>query len=274
MVKKPKKFYPLDINYAEEEVEPGQSGSAGDKPNFSDAKLQEKLVSAAASNKSKLKPEILKLMSLLFDIKRFKKELKEYELDLEKMPLGKISTKQINTALQVLKDAEEYINSENCKENPNVGKFTDFTNKFYTLIPHDTGMSTSNLINSIEIVQKKVDMLNQMIDVERAMSVMSKLNYEDSDGANSNLYDQHYEKLNCEIDLLDPENDDYKTIEKMTKNTHAKTHNNYTLEIENIFTINRANEKKNFKPFKKKLKKCSQPTAQTKRKISSLSRKN
>ena len=42
-------------------------------------------------------------------------------------------------------------------------------------------------------------------------------------------------------------------IAKYVKNTHAKTHTAYKLQINDIFTVERKNEKKRFKPFRQKL---------------------
>ena len=39
-------------------------------------------------------------------------------------------------------------------------------------------------------------------------------------------------------------------VEKYVRNTHATTHNDYKLEINNVFVVDRKNEKKKYKPFK------------------------
>lgn len=48
-----------------------------------------------SSVESKLKPPVQKLMELIFDEKLMKKAMMEMEIDTEKMPLGKLSKKQV-----------------------------------------------------------------------------------------------------------------------------------------------------------------------------------
>ena len=43
----------------------------------------------------------------IFDVNSMRAQMKQFELDLEKMPLGKLSKKQIHSAYSVLKELEE-----------------------------------------------------------------------------------------------------------------------------------------------------------------------
>merc|ERR1712062_274344 len=53
------------------------------------------------------------------------------------------------------------------------------------------------------------------------------------------------------VSVLPKETDEFKILEKYVQNTHATTHNLYTLDIVDIFKIDRKGEEKRFKPFKK-----------------------
>lgn len=44
---------------------------------------------------------------------------------------------------------------------------------------------------------------------------------------------------------------EFSIIEQYVKNTHAETHNTYSLKIKDVFKILRTGEEKRFKPFKK-----------------------
>lgn len=44
---------------------------------------------------------------------------------------------------------------------------------------------------------------------------------------------------------------EFKIIEQYVKNTHAETHNSYSLKIQDVFKVIRTGEEKRFKPFKK-----------------------
>lgn len=65
-------------------------------------------------SKSNLPKEILNVISLIFDLNLFKQQMQEFELDTEKLPLGKLSRAHIMNAYSVLKELEEvwYMNSE------------------------------------------------------------------------------------------------------------------------------------------------------------------
>ena len=84
--KVPGKFFPMDIDL----------GAPADEV----AKLE------VSKSKSKLDVAIQELVALIFDIETMKKALVEFEIDLTKMPLGKISRKQIEKAYKILTEAQ------------------------------------------------------------------------------------------------------------------------------------------------------------------------
>merc|ERR1712029_770310 len=57
--------------------------------------------------------------------------------------------------------------------------------------------------------------------------------------------------MGTKVSVLPKETDEFKILEKYVQNTHATTHNLYTLDIVDIFKIDRKGEEKRFKPFKK-----------------------
>ncbi len=67
-----------------------------------------------------------------------KKTMVEFEIDTEKMPLGKLSRKQIESAYKILTEALDMIRNETGSP----VKFIDATNRFFTLIPHDFGLNS------------------------------------------------------------------------------------------------------------------------------------
>jgi len=70
------------------------------------------------------------------------------QIDVNKMPLGKLSRKQIDSAYLVLTEALEEL-----KGNKNPNKLLDASNRFYTLIPHDFGMQTPPLLDDEEFIK-------------------------------------------------------------------------------------------------------------------------
>ncbi|XP_034943487.1 poly [ADP-ribose] polymerase [Chelonus insularis] len=192
--------------------------------------------------KSNLKKPIQDLIRLIFDINIMKKVMKEFELDTEKMPLGKLSKKQLEEAYAVLKEAQQLI----VKENPERILLIDVSNRFYTLVPHSFGVREPPLLDNEEIIKKKCEMLESLIEMEIAYSL---LNAKTDD--TKNPLDAHYQQLNIDVDVLDRDSEEFKLIDKYAKNTHAATHSSYNLEIENVFKVKRKGEDKRFKPFEK-----------------------
>ena len=70
------------------------------------------------------------------------------QLDLEKMPLGKLSKKQIQQAYSVLSDLQELV-----KSGGSDSRFLDASNRFYTLVPHDFGVENPPILNSEEMIK-------------------------------------------------------------------------------------------------------------------------
>lgn len=51
--------------------------------------------------------------------------------------------------------------------------------------------------------------------------------------------------------MLERDSDEFSIIEEYVKNTHAKTHTSYELEIQEIYTVKRQGEDMRYKPFRK-----------------------
>ncbi|CAH0546205.1 unnamed protein product [Brassicogethes aeneus] len=218
-VKVPGKLYPIDVDYNEDSPE-------------------EKL--DIVESESNLKKPVQDLMKLIFDVKQMKNLMLEFELDMEKMPLGKLSKKQIQSAFKVLNELQHLIDGNETVE----ARFIDATNRFYTFIPHSFGIENPPLIKDKETVQKKLEMLDSLMELEVAYNLMKS-------SGSEHTVDSYYGQLKTDIDVLERTSEEFGLIEKYIQNTHAKTHSNYKLEIEDVYTVKRHGEEKRFKPFKK-----------------------
>lgn len=219
--KQPRKFYPLDIDYGQDDE-------------------NVKKLSAAAS-KSKLHKSIQELVCMIFDVESMKKAMVEFELDLKKMPLGKLSRKQIENAYTVLTELMQLIQSGGTP-----AKFLDASNRFYTLIPHDFGMKKPTPLDNEEIIKQKIEMLDNLLEIEVAYSMLKGAEGDKS----KDVIDVHYEKLKTDLEYLEKETEDFKRMKDYVKNTHAATHNQYDLEVMEAFKVNRHGERARFKPFR------------------------
>ncbi|XP_066991017.2 poly [ADP-ribose] polymerase [Anabrus simplex] len=222
--KVPGRMYPIDVDYSQDEDEEKQVNS---------------------NVPSKLHKSVQDLVSLLFDVKMMKKVMKEFELDMEKMPLGKLSKRQLQQAMGVLTDLQELI-----KSGSSSARFIDASNRFYTLIPHDFGVENPPVLNTEELIKQKLEMIDSLMEMEVAYSLLKSSDGE-SDNKEINPIDAHYEKLKTHIEVLDKDSEEFELLRQYVKNTHGATHTNYELEIDEVFKIQRQGEDKRFKPFRK-----------------------
>lgn len=70
------------------------------------------------------------------------------QIDIQKMPLGKLSKKQIQSAYAVLTEALGEVEGD---QDPM--KLLDCSNRFFTLIPHDFGMKKPPLLDNPDIIK-------------------------------------------------------------------------------------------------------------------------
>ncbi|XP_047244775.1 poly [ADP-ribose] polymerase 1 [Girardinichthys multiradiatus] len=219
--KYPNKFYPLEIDYGQDEE-------------------AVKRLTASAGTKSKLDRPVQDLIKMIFDVESMKKAMVEFEIDLQKMPLGKLSKRQIQSAYALLTEVQQAV-SASVPE----AQILDLSNRFYTLIPHDFGMKKPPLLSNLDYVKAKVEMLDNLLDIEVAYSLLRG-------GAQDNEHDPidiNYEKLKTKIEVVDKTTQEAEIIMQYVKNTHAATHNTYTLEVQEIFKIAREGEHQRYRPF-------------------------
>lgn len=219
-IKYPGKYYKMDIDYGEEEEV---------------RKLTESTI------KSKLEPPVQDLIKLLFDVNMMKQMMLEFDLDMEKMPLGKLSAKQIKSAMSVLQELSDLIQKDGSS-----GQFVEASNRFYTMIPHDFGVKRPPIIDSLDIVTAKTEMLESLLQMELAYGLLK----EETD-EQKNPLDGHYEQLKTDIVPIDKTSEEFKLLSAYVQNTHGPTHTNYSLDIEGIFKVVRKGEERRYKPFKK-----------------------
>ncbi|KAJ1148806.1 hypothetical protein NDU88_001632 [Pleurodeles waltl] len=219
--KYPNKFYPLEIDYGQEE------------------EVVKKL-SVNAGTKSKLAKPIQELIKMIFDVESMKKAMVEFEIDLQKMPLGKLSKRQIQSAYSILSEVQTAVSSGGSEP-----QILDLSNRFYTLIPHDFGMKKPPLLNNLEYIQAKVQMLDNLLDIEVAYSLLRS----GTDEGGKDPIDVKYEKIKTDIKVVAPDSKEANIIKQYVKNTHAATHNAFDLEVVDIFKIEREGERQRYKPF-------------------------
>ncbi|KAJ6649063.1 Poly [ADP-ribose] polymerase [Pseudolycoriella hygida] len=189
--------------------------------------------------KSRLDEPVFELMEMLFDTKQMEKDM-GFDLDLKQMPLGKIDKKQIHSAMRTLADISTMIVSASTT----LGELREATNQFYTLIPHAFGVERPRIIDSLEVVREKNEMLEGLLNMEMIYGFLNE-----ESGEKVHPSDACYYKLKCEINHIAKDSPEFRFFCDIVRKTHGHTHSSYTLEVLDIFRIARQGEEERFMKY-------------------------
>jgi len=111
------------------------------------------------------------LLEFFTDKNSMMESMKEANIDIKKMPLGKINTKQIAKAYEMLQDIGSNLDTYNHND------FNDKSSMFYMLIPVKTqGLSKLPIINNKDILIDLVQKLQLLHDLGMANDIMKIAN--------------------------------------------------------------------------------------------------
>lgn len=184
---------------------------------------------------SKLLGKVMDLMKVLFDRQNMKQAMKEFDLDVEKMPLGKISKSQLKSARKALTELENAVNKHRSPD-----FICGLTNKFFTLIPHSFSSATIPILDTHEKINEKEDILKALMDIHVAYDIMRKA------PVDQNSFEAYYTQLGAEVLPVDRDSKGFKLIEKYARNTS----NGKKIDIAEVFKVNRKGEKDRYAKFK------------------------
>jgi len=148
------------------------------------------------------------------------------------MPLGKLSKKQLEKGYDVL----EEIKLELKKASPSHAALAEFSNRFYTVIPHDFGFKKPPIISDQEDLQKKMDLLEVLGDIEIAQKMLASEKNQEIE----NPIDAKYKLLLNNIEAVEKSSDEWKRIHDYVSNTQQS----YSLKLKHVYKIDRHGEKK------------------------------
>lgn len=183
-----------------------------------------------------LDERVQELVKLIFDVKMMERTMTEAKYDLKTMPLGKLSKNQITKGYWVLKQIEDVMGGKSGES------LSTLSSRFYTFIPHAFGMSVPPVINTNQMLIEKMNMLQNLADIEIATNIIK-----DSESDESNILELYYSKLKTDIQPLDENSYEYKNILLYVKNTYQ---GGKKPTIVNIFKIDRDGEADRYKTKK------------------------
>lgn len=189
---------------------------------------------------SQLAMPLQDLIKLICDVGTMKKSMISMNFDIKKVPLGQIKKVTLEKASSVLQKLEKVL-----KAGGNKTKIYDYSNQFYTLIPHYFGMSTPPPINTLDMLQKKYDMLEDLGFMQVASTVLKEAQKHHTE----NPIDAKYNALNTTLTPLSKKSEIYAKICENVKMTHGHTHVDYKLQVNKIFEVNRKEDEEAFEEF-------------------------
>ncbi|MCD7463005.1 Poly [Datura stramonium] len=223
----PKQYAWLEMDYDENGKE-------------SSVQVQSNPVPKSQPRETKLEAPIAKFISLICDINMMRQQMMEIGYNANKLPLGKLSKTTILKGYDVLKKISDVIGQSNRT------LLEDLSSKFYTVIPHDFGFNKMRefIIDTPQKLKRKIEMVEALAEIE----VATKLLEDNTDIQEDPLYYQ-YEQLRCKLTPVEVGSQEFLMIENYMKNTHAKTHSGYSVDIVQVFRASRDGETERFQKF-------------------------
>ncbi|XP_061640889.1 protein mono-ADP-ribosyltransferase PARP3 isoform X2 [Phyllopteryx taeniolatus] len=182
------------------------------------------------------------LIKLVFSNDMFKEAMECMNLDVKKMPLGKLSKCQIAKGFEVLGHLEEALSrkSEEALSGKSESRLEELSSKFFTTIPHNFGRNRPPIIDNDEILKKKKEMLIVLADIELVQTLKSETEkaQEEMIATVPHPLDQDYNSLKCKLSLMRKGTKAFKIIETYLQQTkgHCQT------KIVNVWEVDRQNE--------------------------------
>ena len=125
----------------------------------------------------------------------------------------------------------------------------DFSNKYYSTIPHEFGRNRPPLIDNNDILRTEVSMLDTLTDMEVANTIMKSTGDEKKKQKEKeavNALDKRFEELKLEeMTPLDHKSSEYKELSNYLVGSSGTQHG-LRYRLEDIFRIERVGEAERF----------------------------
>ena len=203
---------------------------------------------------SKLPIQTQRLMELIFNENHFNSVLENIGYNNDKLPLGKLGKNTIQKGFEHLKELSSLIRHPSLAQNKygvdQREALEDQTNSYYSTIPHVFGRNRPPIIDSNDMLQKEVAMLDTLTDMEVANTIMKTSSDRHKDANSVSQIDQRFQQLKLsECEALDKKSAEYQGIKNYLLNTAGHTHN-VRYRLQGIFRIDREGEAERFKKSK------------------------
>ena len=200
-----------------------------------------------AEVKSALPPAVQNVVRMLFDVKAMQRTLLEMDIDLSRMPLGKLSKSHIQKGYDVLTTIQTLIGQRRSADDRSTeSALVSACNQLYSLIPRSFGNKQPPLIRTTDQLKAELEMVESLLEMSTAVSMLKADSAKGSGASQESPVDAHYRQLKARLTPLDHASERYSLIEQYLRNTHAATHRQYSLELLDVFEVEREGEAERF----------------------------
>lgn len=177
----------------------------------------------------KIEPRVKYFLSLISNEKMLAETLVKMNIDVKKMPLGKISKEQLNSAEDVLKKLKIIFATDSTNEQ----KIKELSSEFYTLVPQAFGRKKPPVLEEPDI-DKYMDFVDELRNIQVTYNMIKNSN-------NLNKLTNVYDQMNASIAPLEKSSQMYTELTKYVANTQASTHS-CKLQVIDIYTVNKGTD--------------------------------
>lgn len=211
---------------------------------------------------SKLPKKTQEFVHMLFQKDMYTKALRQFDIDVRKMPLGKLSSSQLTRGTGILEQVESLFDRS---VHPHRAQLDRLSSLFYSAIPHDFGRRRPPSITSKEHLQKCFDMCNVLRDIRKAAELMSRVeersehdggksenddrreeNLEKKENLLENPVDEQYELLKAELHVVPDDSNEYDTVRVAFEDTKGTFSNSKLLSL---WRVGREGDDERFSSF-------------------------
>ncbi|GBG24635.1 Poly ADP-ribose polymerase [Hondaea fermentalgiana] len=194
----------------------------------------------------KLHSRVVDLVELIFDKKLMESAMMEMEIDLQKFPLGALTTQHVDKGYKTLSEIADVLGETSPRDAAHrKQQLLALSNKFFHLIPSQS----ISLIDSDEMVKKKVELVDALRDMEVAARFLS-----DEDAAARSTRseaEEKYDKLKTRLDPLEVDGVDWKRLDEWVQNTSRSSLGGFGasrggLKLVDAYAVDREGEEARF----------------------------
>ncbi|KAJ7226070.1 poly polymerase catalytic domain-containing protein [Mycena pura] len=249
MVPKAGKYTWIERDYGDDDEDDDQA------PGGSDSKGKGKKSENSPVPTSKLEPEIQAMtpkyiiLTLTSYTSIIDATLSSMNYDANKLPLGKLAKSTILNGFAALKTLSDVINEpqgDTARENGGFVKACEtLSSRYYSIIPHDFGRNRPVSISSKAMLEKELELVDALGDMEIASKLIAanKKVDEDAEGNPINPMDKNFHSLNLtSMAPVKRTSAEFDVLDAYVRDTHGHTHGHIRAKITSAFRVERAAE--------------------------------